>query len=176
MVPVFPALGAGSGPALAAILACSQHPQKRGHERRAGSPQFLPVVEGEVAEDLLPFGGEVQQNLPAVFAIALAAHVAALGQAIGQLDRAVMPQLQPFRQYTNPRAPMLGKSFDGQQELMLAGFHVCLACHLLTEAQEFADLVAQFGERFIIRPGQGVHGRIISEHDYISHHDVLLQK
>jgi hypothetical protein len=132
--------------------------QQRSQQRGASDPQFLPVVAGEFAEEFLPFGGEAQQNLTAVFTIAPAADVPALRQTIGQFDGAVVAELQPFRQNSDPRAQILRKPFDGQQELMLAWFYLRLACRLFTEVQELADLVAQLGERLIIRQGKSDHG------------------
>ena len=119
--------------------------QQRGQQCGASDPQFPPVMEREFAQDLLPFGGEVEQDLTAVFTIAPAADVAASRQTIGQFDGAVVAELQPFRYNPDPRAQIRRKAFDGQQELMLARFYLRLACGLFTEVQEFADLVAQLG-------------------------------
>lgn len=61
------------------------------------------MVDGKVTQRFLALGGEFQQNFAAVVAVADAAYIAALCQAIRQLYRAVVLELKPLGERTDTR-------------------------------------------------------------------------
>lgn len=71
-------------------------------------------------------------------------------QTVNQTDRAVVPQLQAFRELTDGHVLALRKPFDGQQCLMLLRRNARSACGIATETKEFAECVPQRSERFVV--------------------------
>ncbi len=65
-------------------------------------------------------------------------------EPVYQLNRTVMPNLQPLGQLTDPRAHICGQPFHGKHELMLARFKTSHAGSLFTEVEKTADLITQF--------------------------------
>jgi hypothetical protein len=94
-------------------------------------------------QDPFALGGESEQDLPAVLATAPTANVAVGGQAIDQLDGAVVLNLQPLGNFPNAGPGILRTSFDGQHHLVLAGFQASAARCLLAEMQETTNLMTQ---------------------------------
>lgn len=89
----------------------------------------------------------------------LSFHISASGKPVHQLHRAVVPDLQPLCQFSNPRACSARKSFQSQHQLMLAGFKSYLANSKLTEVKKASDMVPQIGQgRVVLRCEDFFHG------------------
>jgi hypothetical protein len=58
--------------------------------------------------------------------------------------------LKPLGNLRDPRTPLWRHTFQGEQELMLPGLQSGSTSVLLTEMQKPADLVPQFGQRFVL--------------------------
>lgn len=74
-------------------------------------------------------------------------------QTIQQLDRAVMAKLQPLGQFADGYRIAPGKSFDGQQCLVLLGRQVCPLGGIFTETKELSQRIAKRREVFVLRLG-----------------------
>lgn len=80
--------------------------------------------------------------------------IAAGGEPIYQFDGAVMSNLKPLGQISDPRTRLWGHPFQGKHKLVLVRFDTRLARRLLTEVQETADLIAQFRQGFVLGGGE----------------------
>ena len=65
-------------------------------------------------------------------------------EPVHQLNRAVMPNLQPFGQLADPWAYRSRQPLQSKHELMLARLKTSHAGSLLTEVKKTAELIAQF--------------------------------
>ncbi len=74
-------------------------------------------------------------------------------ETIDKLDRAVMAQQEPLRQFLHRHLVASGIAFDGQQGLMLLRCQPGLAGSGLTEIEEFAQGMAKFRQGLVIGLG-----------------------
>jgi hypothetical protein len=120
------------------------------------------MVQGELAQQPFSLGGQVDGYLPAVDAVALPLHQTVCDQAVNQLHRAVVADLQPLRQRADTGLDPLGKAADNKQQLVLLGIDAGGAGGLLAEGEELPDLVPEFGQGAIVDGGGWLcHGRIL---------------
>jgi hypothetical protein len=57
----------------------------------------------------------------------------------------VVPDLQPFCEFSNPWTRSGWKAFQSQHQLMLVGFEAYSANRKLTEVEEAANMMSQIG-------------------------------
>jgi len=91
-----------------------------------------------------------QQNFAAVGTAARALQQTASLQAVHQFDCAVVLDLQTLREHSDGRPLRCRETLDGQQCLMLLGFHPGVTSRLFTEIYEPANFVAELRERLIV--------------------------
>jgi len=102
------------------------------------------MVKGQMAQDTLAFGSKRKKHLPPVVPAAMSADKAARGEAIHELDRAVMLYLKPVGQFADTRAHALGHTLERQQQLMLPRFQAGCLGGVFTEMQKAPYLVPKF--------------------------------
>jgi hypothetical protein len=109
------------------------------------------MMEGELTQYPLPFGSKHQEDFSPVLTAAPAPHIAARGQPIRQLHRAVMLNLQTLGQFADSWPDAFWQSFHGQHQLMLPRFQASSPGGLLTEVQKTTDLVTQIRQCLEVR-------------------------
>jgi len=77
-------------------------------QRRSRRAQFGPVVQRQITQDLLAFRSQFQKHFAAIGATRLPAHISGFGEAIHELDRAVMLDVQARREFSNARPHVSG--------------------------------------------------------------------
>jgi hypothetical protein len=92
---------------------------------------------------LFTFRSQGKQYFAGVFTPAMPADVAAGREAVYQLNRTVMSNLQPLGQLSDSWTNLCGQPFQDKHELMLARLKTSYAGSLLTEVQKTADLITQ---------------------------------
>ena len=107
--------------------------------------------EGKFLERAVSEFRERQIHLPAVRHVLLAHHKFLFHQPIHQPHRAVVTDLQTFRQFPNRNASLRRKTFNRQQSLMLLRRHSRAVRRRFAEMHELAQRIAQVGQRFIFR-------------------------
>ena len=100
-----------------------------------------------------PLAGRRQpdQDGATVFLPDFADHVAALRQTIHQLNRAVVFDLQPFRQLANGRKLARRQSLDRQEELMLLRLDSLRSRGIFAVTEKPPYLMAEFRQRPVRR-------------------------
>ena len=114
----------------------------------------------------VPFGGDLDEDFAPVGAGLSPAHEAALGQAVDQLDRAVMLDLNSFGELGDSGLGALGKTLQGKQQLVLAGLEAGRVGSVLAEAEKAPELVAELGEGTVV-DGGSAHAAICIVSRYI---------
>lgn len=114
------------------------------------SAQLLVMRHGEAFQDGVTARCQNQKNTPAVGAAGHPAHVTFGDQTVGQANRAVGEDLQPFRQFTQENPFAARKTFDGQQGLVVLGRNARLAGRPLAEAEKLTKRPTELGEPLII--------------------------
>lgn len=82
------------------------------------------MVHYQLAQQFLARGRQKNQDLAAIFCAPLAAHHSRRFQAVNQFDCAVMLNLQLFGQVANSRSSIGRQTFQGKQQLILAGLEI----------------------------------------------------
>jgi hypothetical protein len=95
--------------------------------------------------------GNNKLNLTSIVIGAAALHETTPRQTIYEFYGTVGTNLHAIRQRADVRPHVYRQTFQGQQKLMLPRLEASLACGLLAEMQEAANLVAEFRERWIVR-------------------------
>jgi hypothetical protein len=101
------------------------------------------MMQRQITQDLLAFGSEREQHLAAVFSGAQPADVSGLDQAVHELDRTVMLDLQTLGEFPNRGPHVSGEAFYAEHQLVLPGFQARGTGRLFTEGEKAAYLVAQ---------------------------------
>ena len=102
------------------------------------------MIKRKLLQNSFTVRSNVQQDLAPVLTAAPAADKACGLQAVYQFHRAVVANLQPFRQFRDPWTDLPGQPFDCQQELVLLGLKSGFARRLLAEMQKSADEAPEF--------------------------------
>ena len=97
-----------------------------------------------------PLERERQKDLATVILSFPSFHISARGKPVHQFHRAVVPDLQPLGQFSNPPARSARKSFQSQHQLMLAGFKSYFANSKFTEVKKASDMVPQIGQGLVV--------------------------
>lgn len=100
----------------------------------------------ELPQKLFAVRRELDQNLAAILITVPPQNRAAFGQTIDQLHGAVMTEAQPGGKSGYGWASSGRETFQREKELMLLRFKPVGARGFLTEMQEFADAIAEFGK------------------------------
>jgi len=124
------------------------------------------MVDGQITQQLFSLGSQVDGDLPAVDSVTLPLHQPVGDGAVNQFHGAVVADLQPLCQCADAGLDPLGKSANGEQQLVLLGIDTGGAGGLLAEREELPDLVPKFGQGPIIDARDWFrHGRIVpAEH------------
>jgi hypothetical protein len=132
--------------------------------------QLCSMNHREAAEDSLATRCNDQTHTAPVFPVALFPNQTRCGETRGQLDRAVVAQVQSLRDRPHRGLDPFRKAFENKQELMLLGAQSFGAGRFLTEMQKCSNLVSEFGQRPKVIAGQvvGAHVQITSYHDVFS--------
>jgi hypothetical protein len=118
---------------------------------RANSAQLRAVGGGKVFECFFAISRQRKVNSPPIAGVCFAPDEIVRGKAVSQSDRALVPDLQSFRQLADGHSIPGGKSLDGQQSLVLLGRETHGMRLLLAETQELSQTVTQRRQRFIVR-------------------------
>lgn len=114
---------------------------------------------GQALDHFLALIGKGEEDLAAVIGCHLADDGLAEDELIHDAHGTVMANLQLLRKITYGELAPRGGGADGQESLVLVRGEVFLAEQVLTESQEFANLITERSEGFKIG---GVHR---SNHD-----------
>jgi hypothetical protein len=129
---------------------------QRSHEIRPHAAQLVPVRQGKARKQALTLRCHLDQDLAPVDVAATPCRKSPLDQAIRQLHGAVMANLQAFGERADRGPPPLGKSFDGEQELVLPGLDTGGPRLAFAEREEAADLVAKLGQSLVVDLGNHI--------------------
>src|SRR5262249_44951020 len=119
----------------------------QGREQRR---ELVLVRAREAREQRLAARRERELDLAPVLARTAAAQEAALLEAIGELDRTVVAQLQPLGEHADRRAPVEREALHREQQLVLLRGEPGGARRGLAEAQEQAHAVAELREGAVL--------------------------
>jgi hypothetical protein len=117
---------------------------------RADAPELLVVSRGEAVEDPFAAPGEADMNSASVGVRVFAKNELQCNKTVNQSDGAVMATLEPFGQLADVNAFTAGKSFDGEQGLVLLRRDSRPSGGFLAEAQELAQRVTECREVSIL--------------------------
>lgn len=81
---------------------------ERFDQRRSRRAQFCPVVQREIAQDLLALRSQLQEHFAPVGTARLPAHISGFGEAIHEFDRAVMLDVKARREFSDTRPHISG--------------------------------------------------------------------
>ena len=104
------------------------------------------MMQRKLAQHFFTLGRELQMNFAAVFRPALAAYKAAGLEAIHQLNRAMVLDLETFGDFGDLGTDVERQPLEREKKLMLARLKTCLARRPLAEPQEPAYLVPELGQ------------------------------
>src|SRR5260370_37978067 len=125
-------------------------------QRRRGRLYFRAVLACKFFKQALPFGSEMNNDLPPVVVVTRSHHQPAVFSAVNQFDRAVVLKLKPLCQIAHPGLLPWGQAANRQQKLVLLRMQPRPSCCFLAEAQEAAYLIAKFrlGDKCSIKHGE----------------------
>jgi hypothetical protein len=127
------------------------------YQFRPGRTQLVVMMKRQLSYHFLALGGERQQHLAAVLRSPRPMNEPTSFQAVHQFHGAVVADLQPAGQLSNPRTHSRRHSLDCQHHLILAAFHPGLLYRLLAEVKKAANLVTEFRQRLIVRQTKLLH-------------------
>ena len=107
------------------------------------------MFESQGAKRTFARRGQANEDFAAILGGGFADDGAVIGQAIDQLDRAVMTNLKAIGEFGNGRELSRRQAFDREEELMLLRLDSMGSGGFFAIAEEFPDLVAEFGQRAI---------------------------
>jgi hypothetical protein len=99
---------------------------------------------------LLARPGQFYEHAPAVVFVGNSVQKAELRHAIDQFDGRVMANKKKSRQISHGNCIGPGKALDGEKRLILLRRQAGFLGGGFAECQEFPNLVAKFGKRFIV--------------------------
>jgi len=149
----------------------ARDPLERLDQRRADGLELLPVKRCETLQHPPALRGEPDIDLAPVALPPLAPDEAPALQAIDQLDRAVVLDLEPLRQLADRRLPIRRQPPQRQEQLVLLRLETDGARCLLAPAQELPEPVPELGKRLVVLVTQDLP-HSASQH-IISDHDIL---
>ena len=116
------------------------------------------MKEREERQEVLPPRRELHQHEPAVILGSNPPDEAAGLHAIDELHGAVVLDLQALRQDADRRLPTLWHALQGEEHLVLLWFKARRAGGSFAEMQEAPELIAELGQRLILRGGEASGG------------------
>ena len=134
---------------------------QRVEQGRRGCLKLGAVQVRELLQQDLAGGSDLEEHSAPIARIWLAAHQAARGGAVNELNGAVVADVEPCRQIANGgRVRGLRQAGDSEQELVLLGLETGPARGGLAEVQESSQLEAKTRECAELSPreGRGVEG------------------
>jgi hypothetical protein len=120
-------------------------------QRRSRAAQLVFMLQGQPSEDAFAARTKVNINLTPVFLAQGSAYESSSGQPIDQLDRAVMLDLQSFREIRNTSAPGAGHALYSKQELVLLRLKPRGTGCVFAESEKATNLVAKLGYGLVVR-------------------------
>jgi hypothetical protein len=151
--------------------ALEQRPQ-HAHETRPDRAQLLEMMERKLPQHPLPLRPQPHDYQPAVAPVAGPPHEPLLRQAVDQLDRAVVLNLQPLRERADGRLLSARQPADREQQL-LRRLEPRRPRRLLAESQKTADPVTKLPERPVIFDRGLSIGSYDLDRATISGHDIF---
>lgn len=120
---------------------------------RADAAKLFAMFGGESLEDSFSLCGERNVHFAMVRRVDGAPDVSVFLQPIHQANGAVMRELQAFGQFADCNKIAIGKSFNGEQSLMLLRGQTTAMGALFTEVQELTKEIPKCGKFFVIPLG-----------------------
>jgi len=80
----------------------------------------------------------------------VALHISASSKTVHQFYRTVVPDLQPFGQFSDARTSHWGQALEGQHQLVLAGFEAMSTSSQLAEVKKTTDVIPQIGQDLVV--------------------------
>lgn len=108
---------------------------------------------GEFFEDFFGFRRQLYVDFAVVLSALGAGKVFLFFQSIDEADGAVVGQLEAFGEFANGDVIALGKSFDGEEGLVLLRGQSGGVGGFFAEAEELTEGVTKCGEHFVVVPG-----------------------
>jgi hypothetical protein len=135
--------------------------EQLGHE----PTELFAMDHGECPQDALAQGRDLEQNFAKVLGVPVAPDHPALGQPVGELDDAVMLELELPGQRADRGETAGAEAFEGKKKLVLLGPKPRLPGGLFAEDQKPSEEVAEGGQGLIfvglrLGGGPGHSGRI----------------
>jgi hypothetical protein len=130
-------------------LACNGRLQY-GQELWSHRLQFRAMRNGELLQEFLSAESESQQHFATVLLAARTSDKTLGLKPVGQLNRAVMLNLETLGQHADRGNVVSGQAFYHQQCLMLVRLDAGSTRGVFAEVQEAADFVAEISERGIV--------------------------
>src|SRR5579862_431018 len=135
----------------AAVAERTEH----GDQPRGDGAQLGSVRERQPAQEPRPRRRQGHDHLPTVARMRRTPYDATRFAPVDELDGAVVAKLQTVGQRPDRRGGAVRHAAHREQELVLLRLQTHVACRLLAEVQETAQLVAKTRQRTIV--GQGKH-------------------
>jgi hypothetical protein len=107
--------------------------------------------DGEFSKDPLALRGDADPDLAVVRGVAASDREAQPGEPVGQLDDAVVAELELPGEGADGRGRPFREALDGQEELVLLGLEARLPRGLLAEREEPPDQVPEPRQGAIVR-------------------------
>jgi len=115
----------------------------------------------QLRQQTFPAPGELDDDLSPVGGVRRAPHEPARLHPIDELDRAVMPELQPLGEPADGGGDAGRHAAQRKQELVLLRLEARLPGRLLAEAEEAPELVPELRQGAVIRGSEALHDPII---------------
>src|SRR3712207_6034175 len=125
-------------------------PLEEPDERGLYAAQLLQMRAGHAAQDALGLGRERQQRAPAVALVREAHEEPLLGQAVGELARAVVRDQELARQLAHRHPVAARVALDGEQRLVLLRGQPRRLGDPLAEREEPPQLAPEGGEQLVV--------------------------
>lgn len=115
---------------------------------------------------------ERNKHLTTVILSPLPPHISARGKTVHEFYGGVVPDLQPFCEFSNPWSRSGWKAFQSQHQLMLVGFEPYPTNGKLTKVEETANVMPQIGQRLEIPLGKCLFHDLFKLYQTISYYDI----
>jgi hypothetical protein len=119
-------------------------------EERPGGAKLLPVSDAEPAQEPLSTRCNLQRSLSAVCHARASLDEPTLDRTPNEVDRAVVSNLEPFRDERHRGSLVATDRLENEQQLMLLRLDARLSGRDLAEREEAPDLVPELGEGSIL--------------------------
>jgi hypothetical protein len=124
-------------------------------------PQLDAVLERKAAENVFASRRQTYQHAAAVNRVGRTLDETMSRHPVDQLDRAMVPNLEPLSNLADRCSVVHGEPLDRQQQLMLLRLEAGRASHFIAEMQEATDQQPEAGKRRVVnvvrRKGATVH-------------------